>query len=131
MTPSILIIDDEADIRTYLMAAFEDHGFETYELDGSDIAPSDVLALKPGAILLDIMMPNRSGLSIYKELRTTSELSKVPIILMTGMSLTEDFNEKEFNQLLLEQSIEPPNGFIEKPIQLPELLSLINQFISE
>jgi CheY-like chemotaxis protein len=131
MTTSILIIDDEQDIRTYLMAAFEDHGYQTHELDGSDMTPSDVLALKPGVILLDIMMPNRSGLSIYKELRSTADLETVPVILMTGMSLTEDFNEREFNQLLAEKSISPPNGFIEKPIQLPELLSLVDQLISE
>lgn len=128
---TILIIDDEPDIRTYFAAVLEDNGFETWDFDGGSVTADQAAALNPDLILLDIMMPQRSGISIYTDLRRCGALSNVPIILMTGISLTRDFNEQEFKRLIRERTVSPPDKFLEKPIKKDELLATVRDFVSE
>lgn len=128
---SILIIDDEPDIRTYLKAVFQDNGFSANDFDGGDVSAAQVILKKPDLILLDILMPQRSGISIYTELRQCSSLSRVPVILMTGMSLTREFSKQEFHRLIEDKKISPPECFLEKPIQIDMLLKIIRRILNQ
>jgi len=62
---NIMIIDDEQDIRAYLMAAVEDNGYETCTVEDNEEISNCIRENKPDLIVLDIMMPTRSGVSIY------------------------------------------------------------------
>lgn len=61
MPKKIMIIDDEPDIRIYLMTALEDNGYETCTIEEGEPFHKAVLAKEPDLIVLDIMMPQRSG----------------------------------------------------------------------
>ncbi len=80
-----MIIDDEADIRLYLMTALEDNGYETCTIEENEPIHKAVSAKEPDLIVLDIMMPQRSGISMYKELRATAAFKNIPIALISGM----------------------------------------------
>jgi CheY-like chemotaxis protein len=90
---SALIIDDEPDTRTYLATLLSDNGWTARTANSVD----DGLALAreqvPDVVLLDLMMPERGGLSALVELRKTPELSSVPIVIVSGIqeTLTSDF----------------------------------------
>ena len=86
MSKKIMIIDDESDIRIYLMTALEDNGYETCTIEEDEPFHKAVLAKDPDLIILDIMMPQRSGISMYKELQTTAAFRNIPIALISGMS---------------------------------------------
>ncbi len=125
----IMIIDDEPDIRTYLMAALEDEGYTTCTMDESDPLDKTIMSEKPDLIILDIMMPQRSGISIYKELKIAASLSDIPVVLITGMTPEKDFMEEGYKELIGDTSISLPDGFIEKPIQLPKLMELVDNLL--
>ena len=72
MGKKVLVIEDEADILAYLLAVLEDQGWQAEELDSNVPLGEGVAAVQPDLILLDVMMPERSGVSIYEEMRTTS-----------------------------------------------------------
>ena len=131
MTKKILIIDDEPDIRNYLMAALDDEGYTTFGVNESEPIPEAVIKYKPDLIILDIMMPQRAGISIYKELRVSTNLSNIPIALLSGMTYESDFNQTGLLQLLKKESIPLPNRFIDKPVNLNLLLSSIKSLFNE
>ncbi len=123
----IMIIDDEPDIRTYLMTALEDEGYDTCTVDEEKPVETEIRLNKPDLIILDIMMPKRSGISIYKELRSVDEFKNIPIVLLSGMSPAKDFIPEGFRGLVDDESISVPDGFLEKPVQLPVLLHLVEK----
>ncbi len=129
MPKRIMVIDDEPDIRIYLMAALEDNGYETCTIEEDEPIHKAVLAKEPDLIVLDIMMPKRSGISIYEELRRTASFKNIPIALISAMSSEKDFMEEEFKELIDNDTIALPEGFIEKPIKLPALMELVEQLL--
>ena len=131
MTKTILIIDDEPDIRDYLMAVLEDHGYITYGVDEKESILEAVIKLRPDLIILDIMMPERSGLSVYKLLRTTPETTDIPIAILTGVTSDTAYLQIGISEFLEKESISSPDRYIDKPINIPELLSSIKSLFDE
>ena len=129
MPKKILIIDDEPDIRDYISAVLEDNGFEASATDGNEAAGRTTGQYRPDLIILDIMMPKRSGLSIYRELRTTPELKPIPVILISGLTRAGDFTEDEFAELIKDDNIPRPDAFIEKPVDIKVLLDTVHQLM--
>ena len=131
MTKTILIIDDEPDIRDYLIAVLEDHSYITHGVDERESIMKAVAKFRPDLIILDIMMPERSGLSVYKELRTTPETANIPIALLTGVTSDTVYLRSGISEFLEKESISSPNRFIDKPIDIPELLSSVKSLLDE
>ena len=125
----IMIIDDEPDVLDYLKAVLEDNGFDTCTIEENEPVDEAIQSYSPDLIILDIMMPRRSGVSIYKELRSTPEFKTIPIAIISGMMPEKDF-KKSFQNLVNDNTISLPDGFIEKPIQLKELLELIQKLLN-
>ena len=124
----ILIIDDEPDIRTYLMAALEDSGYETFAVKENEPATEAIKSHQPDLIILDIMMPKQSGISIYKELRSKPQFSNIPVAIISGMLPRKGF-KTEFKKLINDNTISFPEGFIEKPFQLSTLIELVGNLL--
>ena len=131
MAKNVMIIDDEPDIRRYLMAALEDNGYETCTIDENEPIIDAVREWEPDLIILDVMMPRRSGVSIYLELRTSLAFRNIPIVLISGISPAKDFMEEALEKLIKDKTIPPPEGFIEKPLKLPLLMELVEQSLNE
>jgi len=125
----ILIIDDEPDIRIYLSAALEDEGYETAALGNEQPGLSAIAAINPDLIILDIMMPGRSGISIYRELRADERLKDTLVVLFSGMQLSREALVEDFEKLSGDDSLPPPQGFLEKPLNLDVLKSLIKKLL--
>jgi twitching motility two-component system response regulator PilH len=124
-----MIIEDEPDIRVYLSTALEDNGHNVVTADEGESVIRIVDEKKPDLIILDIMMPKRSGISIYRELRKSQKANDIPIILMSGMVPAKDFMTSGFRNLIHDETIPLPDGFIEKPIRLDELFRVIENLL--
>ena len=105
--PRIFIIEDEADIIELYKLAFEENGLELESaMTGKDgLAKLKAFAKKeaprPDLILLDLLLPDISGIEIIKELKTMKEIKDIPFIILTNYGsgqiqrLTEDENLKD------------------------------------
>ena len=119
-----LVIDDEPDMTTYLSTLLSDHGWKVNTANSAD----DGLALArqevPDVVLLDMMMPDRGGLSALVELRKTPELSAVPIVIVSGIqeTLTADFRA-----FLARFKHRKPDAFLDKPVDPKKLIETINE----
>jgi len=122
-----LIIDDEPDVTTYHGTVLSDHGWEVHTansgIEGIAIAQEKI----PDVIMLDVMMPEKGGLSTLIALRKDERTKAIPVVLVTGIqeNLTADFETflgrfKTYN----------PDGYMEKPIDVDTLISTLDELIS-
>ena len=87
MAHSLLLVDDEPRIRRVLRLALEDEGYQVAEAaDGYD-ALAALRREPPDVVLLDIMLPDRDGFTVCREIRRTSD---VPVIMVTARTDSHD-----------------------------------------
>ena len=80
--PYVLVVEDEPKLSTLLDEYLRASGFETKVLDdGREVLPA-VEQRKPDIILLDLMLPGRSGLDVFKEVRAAHD---VPVVMVTAL----------------------------------------------
>lgn len=84
MQPLILIVEDEADLVTLLSYNLEKEGFRTVAAYDGDEALLIANEQRPDLLLLDWMLPHRSGLDVCRQLRRGSKTRDIPIIMLTA-----------------------------------------------
>lgn len=122
----ILIIDDEPDVVAYLKVVLESNGYEFFSADNIKSAESLVKEIRPDLICLDIVMPKETGISFYIKLRREKDFKKLPVIIISGIVEKEKFN---FYSYVKDESIPPPEFYMEKPINVEKYLQKIKELI--
>lgn len=85
----VLIVDDDGDVRDYLVGALSQQGFDAVSIDsGNNIVPV-TRQLKPDLILLDHRMPGVTGSDVIRNVKSDPELYRIPIIMVTGVDTEE------------------------------------------
>lgn len=87
---TVLVIDDEPDIREVMRFALEEGGFRVLEAGHADEARKTLLSDNADLILLDWMLPGRSGLELAKGLKQSSRTRRIPIIMVSAKGEEED-----------------------------------------
>ena len=121
---TILIVDDEPDVCTYICTLLEDHGYTTISAKDGEEALGKLQAVSPALITLDISMPEKSGVRLYREIKEDPRWKKIPIIIITGIS--DDFQKF----IPPRRQVPPPEGYLSKPINPEEILELIQKLTS-
>jgi diguanylate cyclase (GGDEF)-like protein len=78
----IFIIDDEKDILFILKEFFRNHGIEAFTFENISDVAAEIKEKKPDAVILDIFLPNVSGIEILRKIRKIDP--NLPVIMMTG-----------------------------------------------
>jgi len=120
----ILVVDDEPDVRNFLVACIEDAGFKVeFAVDGVD-ALEKIKADKPDLMTLDMVMPRKSGISLMRKLRNNEKWANIPIIVITAHAHDEFGKEdiKEFNAFATRHR---PKFTMEKPVIPKRLVKAI------
>jgi CheY-like chemotaxis protein len=119
MPPKILIVDDEPNIRTLLLQAFEDFTTKGVEIlaSGEGIEAWRLIqAEQPELIILDIMLPGMSGYEICQLIKSNPELSKIYVIILTAKGQAAD-RKRSFEV--------GADEFIPKPFDTPYLIGRV------
>jgi len=88
--PTILIVDDEPDIREVIRMALEGAGMRVLEAGHADDARRLLTAEAPDLLLLDWMLPGRSGLDLAQQLKQSGKTRGLPIIMVSARGEEED-----------------------------------------
>jgi len=124
----ILIIDDEPDVAAYLSAVLEANGYKSYATSDIKTAMEQVMNLHPDLICLDIVMPDETGISFYSRLRQNNESKTTPVIIVSGIIDSEKF---DFRTYVKDDSIPPPECFMEKPIDVDVYIQKVRELIGK
>src|SRR5215471_9703844 len=84
MTPSVLVVEDEPAIQELLRINLVDAGYEVRAAPDAESAQRELNDALPTLLLLDWMLPGKSGLALAKELRGDTRTRELPIIMLTA-----------------------------------------------
>jgi DNA-binding NtrC family response regulator len=80
---NILVVDDEADIRTLIKEILSEEGYRVETAGDASEARERLLSGKPDLVLLDIWMPDTDGITLLNEWSESGQLS-CPVVIMSG-----------------------------------------------
>jgi CheY-like chemotaxis protein len=86
MAKKILVVDDEADVRRFLVAVLKKRGHETVTAADGKEAFEVTDRERPDLIILDLQMPDQSGTDFTRRLSRDQSLSEIPIIVVSGLA---------------------------------------------
>jgi DNA-binding response OmpR family regulator len=117
---TILIVDDDANIRTLLMVNLRAKGYaiET-AVDGKD-AIEKITAHPPWLIILDVMMPEIDGWEVCKYVKDDPDLASVKIVMLTARDTERD--------KLIGRKVLKADEYLTKPFDIDDLLLIVDRF---
>lgn len=120
MGDTILVVDDEENIRHTLRGVLVDEGFEVIEAANGRAALESLDHTEPRLALVDIWMPEMDGIELVQRMR--EQIPQVPIVVMSGHGTIET----AVRAIRLGAT-----DFLEKPFQLDALLAVVNRALTE
>ena len=88
--PTVLVCDDEPVLRMLVRATLDQGNYTVVEACAGDEALARASTEHPDLILLDMMMPGRSGSNVLRELRADPATAKTPVIMLTARAQATD-----------------------------------------
>ena len=113
---TILVVDDDKDVRTMMKFVLRKNGFKVLEAENGSLALSLATAGKPDLIISDVMMDNVNGFMLYELLRKQPVTADIPMILITGAA-----------QGAGAWGVEKNVGYLQKPIGMSDLLAEVQK----
>jgi two-component system alkaline phosphatase synthesis response regulator PhoP len=117
MTKKILIIDDDPDLVEAVTMILESKKYEVAAAYGGIEGLQKAKSENPDLIVLDVMMPDKDGYAVCKELKANPTLSKIPVLLLTAV-VSKIATTRYTQQGGLETEAD---DYIDKPVE-PEVL---------
>lgn len=121
MKKKVLIVDDDADMRTYLESLLSESGYETKVASDGDEGFETARRYNPDVITLDIIMARETGVKFYRNVLKDATLRAIPVIIISGVSSYKDLFGRDH------ATMPKPFAFIEKPIDPAELDSIMKE----
>jgi CheY-like chemotaxis protein len=121
---TILVVDDEEDIREYLSTVLEDAGFNVLTAADGEEALRRVEIAIPDFISLDLVMPRKSGLKFLYDIRRKQEWRNIPVVVVTAHA-HDDLGRKDFQDIFTGKSLSGPSFYLEKPVDPDRYVGLI------
>jgi len=125
----ILIVDDELDVRIYVRTLFETSGYTPIVTRNGKEGLEKAKELSPDLIILDVMMPEVGGVTMYRELKTDLELKDIPVIMLTGIGEKSFSHYLKMLNLKVKDPIPQPDAHMEKPLDHEKLLELAKKIL--
>jgi CheY-like chemotaxis protein len=113
---TVLVVDDEPNVRDYLAQILLDAGFNVITArDGSE-ALEMIRREPPDFISLDLVMPKKSGHKLLYELRRDKQLSKIPVLIVTAHA-QDELGAGDLKDIMDSRVISGPGVYLEKPVK--------------
>jgi len=113
---SVIIVEDEPETADMFAEMMRLNGFQVRKSSAGRLAMSMIAHEKPNAVLLDVMMPDISGLEVLRFMKRDPNLSDIPVVIVSAKSQFTDIQEG------LEAGA---RVYLTKPVAYPELISAV------
>jgi twitching motility two-component system response regulator PilH len=130
MAKTVLVVDDDPDVRLFNITVLEENGYTPLEATNGEEGMQLIKKNRPDLVILDVLMPRESGVRLFRQIKEDAKLSDIPVIILSGIS------EKSFlrSQKALTEfggaEVPEPNAYLEKPVEPEELANTIQSVLS-
>jgi CheY-like chemotaxis protein len=87
---TVLICEDEPALRELIRVSLDDGPYEFAEADDGEESLEVARRVRPDLVILDVMMPRRSGIEVLTEIRHDESLASIPVIVLTAQPETRE-----------------------------------------
>jgi CheY-like chemotaxis protein len=112
---TVLVVDDEPNVRDYLRMILEDAGFRVVTACDGEDALQRIRQSPPDFISLDLIMPRRSGHRLLLELKRDRNLDRIPVLIVTAHA-RDELGRQDLQDILDGAVMSGPGTYLEKPI---------------
>lgn len=112
MSATVLVVDDETDIRQAVAEILADEGYEVCSASDGAEALVALRKFHPSLVLLDLMMPRMNGWEFRAAQKRDAELAGIPVVVLSAVGRPGTIDA---------------DGFIQKPFDLEELLGAVKR----
>jgi two-component system response regulator RegX3 len=116
---TVLIVEDNDDIRIPLALTLKNEGFEVFAAEDCNSAFEVLASQHPDLILTDLLMPEMTGLEFIRQLRRTSGYTEIPIIAMSAYD----------NTYLAAAVLAGANAALHKPEDMDKLVDTVKEIL--
>lgn len=113
---TVLVVDDEPDVRLFLKTVLEDAGFGVALAANGKEALERMTEELPDVISLDLVMPKMSGLKFYKYIQKNKERAGIPVVVVTAHA-KDEFGKRDLDKIKAAKSEGALMMVVEKPIE--------------
>lgn len=112
---TILVVDDEPNVRQYLTTVLQDAGFNVVAAGDGVEALEMIEKSIPDFISLDLIMPKKSGHKLLYELNRNKQWSRIPVLIVTAHA-KDELGKGDLQDLLENRVMSGPGTYLEKPV---------------
>ena len=127
MSKKVLVVDDDPDVRTFVVTVLEENGFIPLVAHDGVEGLEMIEKKKPDLVILDVLMPRGSGIRLYSKLKTDDTLKNLPVIMLTGIALRSFLKSQKVLAEFKGQPIPEPDVYVEKPVEPDDLVKAIQK----
>jgi CheY-like chemotaxis protein len=149
MAKKVLVIDDDVGMVKSLSVALAENGYEAVPAQDGREGMERAKEEAPDLIVLDVMMPQRSGFTVFKQLRGDDRYRDIPVIMLTAVSASlEEFDAQRDDSVensddswrqamanliaaMRDEGDVRPQLFIEKPVDPADVVEKVRELIGE
>ena len=121
---TVLVVDDEEDVREYFAMALEDAGFNVLRAENGNEALDRIKEKTPDFISLDLVMPEKSGIKLLYELRQNKQWRRIPFVVVTAHA-RDDMGKGDLEEILSSKTFSGPKMYLEKPVEADQYVAFI------
>jgi len=122
-----VVIDDEKDLTAFLASILEENGFAVRTANEAVTGEEMIRDEPPDIILIDLMMPGRTGIQLFTRLRGDAATRDIPMVMVTGIKEQMGI---DWGEIVDRFKSRRPDGFVEKPIDPERLMRVVNGVLS-
>jgi len=123
---TILVVDDEPDVRNYLAGILRDARFNVLTAGDGDEALAIIHRDRPDFISLDLVMPKKNGQKVLYELRKDKELSRIPVLIVTAHA-RDEMGQPDLSDIVENRVIGGGGVYLEKPVKPADYVRCVQQ----
>ncbi len=129
MGKKVLCVDDDPDIRLFVITVLEENGYTPLTAANGEEALEIIKKEKPDLVTLDVLMPRQSGIKMYREIKTDDSLKNIPVIILSGIARRTFLRSQEALTEFGSENVPEPEAYMEKPVEPEELAEMIKKVI--
>jgi CheY-like chemotaxis protein len=119
----VLVVDDDQDTADYLSVLLADNGYDVCAAANQEAALSRLEEFQADTVIMDVMMPGKSGLDLLVKLRSSPRWSDLSLIVITGNDRVLEDHGKSY--LSSYEGIRGPDAVLGKPVDPAALRRLL------
>ena len=128
---TVLIIEDEPDVRIYLLNLLRAHGYGAMAAADMDEGLALARSANPSLVVLDAMLPGDDAQQVYMELRCEAGLCRIPVVLLSTLTRRVLWGSRLYRAGSANKRLPEPDAYLTKPPEAEDFLAVVQRLTTD